>query len=343
MAKTDTADELGIAVVGTGMMGTDHLRRIPQCIAGARVVTVVDADPARAEAAVKLAPGARTASSFSEALSHGDVGGVLIATPGDSHHDLVLEALEARVPVLCEKPLTTEATTSWDIVQAEIAGGQRLIQVGFMRRFDRQYLDVHRVIDAGDLGAPLVGRFVHRLDVAPPRFAEADLIPEAVVHEFDTARWLFDDEVYSIQVLKPRANSAATQALAGPQLIVVTMAAGAVVVVEANMDSHYGYEVSGEITLEKGTLEFGRPTGVTARTAGHLSSAVTPDYRARFVEAYNAEIQAWVDGIRAGRLSGPSAWDGYAATVVVDAGVAAQDSGLTEVVTLPAKPDFYAV
>ncbi|MGV9863510.1 Gfo/Idh/MocA family protein [Rhodococcus koreensis] len=341
MASVDTS-ELGIVVVGTGMMGTDHLRRIPQSIAGARVVTVVDADSARAAAAVKLAPGARTAASLTEALSHGDVGGVLIATPGDSHHALVLEALEARIPVLCEKPLTTDAATSRLIVEAEIAAGQRLIQVGFMRRFDKQFLEVKNAIRDGGLGSALVGRFVHRLDVAPPRFTEADLIPEAVVHEFDTARWLFDDEIESVEVLKPRANAHATQQLAGPQLIVIRLAAGGIVVVDANMDSHYGYEVSGEITLEKGTVEFGRPSGVTYRRSGALTSDVTPDYRARFVDAYNAEIQAFVDGVRDGHLPGPSAWDGYVATVVVDAGVAAQQSGKVETVSLPDKPAFYA-
>lgn len=123
MTSGDTSS-LGIVVAGTGVMGADHLRRIPWSIAGAHVVTVVDTDAARAAEAVKLAPGARTAASLTEALSCGDVGGVLIATPGDRHHSLVLEALKARVPVLCEKPLTTDAVTSLEIVEAEIAGAR---------------------------------------------------------------------------------------------------------------------------------------------------------------------------------------------------------------------------
>lgn len=334
--------EVGIVVVGTGRMGSDHLRRIPRSITGAKVVAVVDADAARAEAAVALAPGARTAASLTEALDRGNVGGVLIATPGSAHYPLVMEALEAKIPILCEKPLTEDAPSSWEILEKEIAGGERLIQVGFMRRFDRQHQDAKKAIVGREYGQALIGRFVHRLDVATPGFPEDFLIPESTVHEFDTARWLFDDEISSIQVLKPRTNSYAKEGLKGPQLVVFKMASGAIGFVESNIDAGYGYEVSGEITMERGTVEYGRPSGVTIRHAGQITSGVTPDYHARFTDAYNTEIQAWVDGIRAGRIGGPSAWDGYAATVVVEAGVRAQASGEEIRVELPARPDFYA-
>ncbi|MFV0435422.1 MAG: Gfo/Idh/MocA family protein [Leucobacter sp.] len=338
----ENSSEVGIVVVGTGMMGTDHLQRIPRSIAGARVVTVVDADPARAERAVELAPGARTAASLTEALDHGDVGGVLIATPGSTHYPLVMEALEARIPILCEKPLTEDAASSWEILEAEMGGGERLIQVGFMRRFDRHHLEAKSVIAEGELGDPLIGRFVHRLDVAAPGFPEGFLIPESTVHEFDTARWFFDDEIRSIRVLKPRHNGFAKEGLKGPQLIVVTMNSGAISFVESNLDCAYGYEVSGEITLERGTVEYGRPSGASSRRDGQIASPVTQNYRERFAGAYTGEIQAWVDGIRAGDISGPSAWDGYAATVAVEAGVRAQATGEEVPVFLPERPEFYA-
>ncbi|WP_085528492.1 Gfo/Idh/MocA family protein [Kocuria massiliensis] len=338
---SENRPEIGIAVVGTGVMGADHLRRIPESIAGARVVAVVDADPIRAEEAAKLAPGAKVAGSLTEALDRGDVDGVLIATPGSTHYPIVMEALNAGVPILCEKPLTEDAISAKKIVDAETELGKRLIQVGFMRRFDRQYKEVKSAICGGELGDALVGRFVHRLEVAPPRFAEEDLIPESSVHEFDTARWLFDEEVASVEVLKPRNNRFAAAGLPGPQLLVIRMVSQGIIVVEANLDCSYGYEVSGEITLEKGTLEFGRPDGVTYRQKRSVSHCVPPDFRGRFLDAYNDEIQAWVDGIHANRITGPSAWDGYAATVVVETGVRAQRSGKIEPVNLPEKPDFY--
>ena len=52
-----------------------------------------------------------------------------------------------------------------------------------------------------------------------------------------------------------------------------------------------------------------------------------PDWRARFGTAYAMELQAWVAGLERGESVGPSAWEGYAATNVVEVGVEAVKTG----------------
>ena len=61
---------------------------------------------------------------------------MLIASPGDAHEEQVNACLDRGIPVLCEKPLTTDIASAYAIVQKEQALGKQLIQVGFMRRFD---------------------------------------------------------------------------------------------------------------------------------------------------------------------------------------------------------------
>jgi myo-inositol 2-dehydrogenase/D-chiro-inositol 1-dehydrogenase len=68
---------------------------------------------------------------------------------------------------------------------------------------------------------------------------------------------------------------------------------------------------------------------------------VAQDYLVRFADAYDREVQAWVDATREGRVAGPSAWDGYAASAVAEAGVRAQESGGRVTVELAPRPDLY--
>ena len=110
---------------------------------------VVDIDRERAEAAIAGIEGAVALTDAVAALDNGDVNALLIATPGFQHHEILLKALERNIPILCEKPLTPDAASSWEIVQAETRRGYKRIQVGFMRRYDAEYAQLRGLISSG--------------------------------------------------------------------------------------------------------------------------------------------------------------------------------------------------
>src|SRR6185437_1948180 len=141
-------------VLGVGMMGADHVARITSRISGARVVVVNDYLPEKAAEVAATAPGARVANDPFDAIAADDVDAVVLATPGPTHEKQLLACLEQRKPVLCEKPLTTEVATSVEVVCREATLGVRLIQVGFMRRFDPEYVALKALLDEGGLGTP---------------------------------------------------------------------------------------------------------------------------------------------------------------------------------------------
>jgi myo-inositol 2-dehydrogenase/D-chiro-inositol 1-dehydrogenase len=68
---------------------------------------------------------------------------------------------------------------------------------------------------------------------------------------------------------------------------------------------------------------------------------VPQDYLVRFADAYDREVQAWVDATRCGRVTGPTAWDGYAASVVAEAGVRSLENGGRVAVDLAPRPELY--
>ena len=160
------------------MMGADHVDRITRRINGARVAVVNDYVADRANEVAGAVPGARVAADPLDAIASGDVDAVLLATPGPVHEKQLLACLEHRKPVLCEKPLTTAADSSLGVVRRESELQTPLIQVGFMRRFDPDYIQLKARIDSGELGQPLVMHCVHRTEAAPPSFDSAMIVKD---------------------------------------------------------------------------------------------------------------------------------------------------------------------
>jgi myo-inositol 2-dehydrogenase / D-chiro-inositol 1-dehydrogenase len=325
--------ELNIAVLGVGMMGADHVERITTKIAGARVGVVNDYLTEKAERLAATIPGCRAIADPLDAIADPDVDAVLLATPGPTHEKQLLACLEHGKPVMCEKPLTTDVATSLEVVKREAELGKRLIQVGFMRRFDHEYAQLRALIERGELGNPLVMHCAHRNPVVPPNFDSAMIVKDSLVHEVDVTRFLFGEEITSVQVFTPAANSQAPHGLQDPQIAVFRTASGRHVDVEVFVTTGVAYEVRTEVVGERGSAMIGLDVGLVRKSApGTWGGTITPSFKERFGQAYDTEIQRWVDAVRRGaetgdHTDGPTAWDGYAAAAVCAAGVASLENG----------------
>jgi myo-inositol 2-dehydrogenase/D-chiro-inositol 1-dehydrogenase len=332
---------LGVAVIGTGKMGADHVRRITDVISGARVAAVVDIDAERVKAIADGIKGCAAYTDPAEALADPGVDAVLIASPGPAHEAALLEAFRHDLPVLCEKPLTPDAVSALRVLEAEQKLGHRRVQVGFMRRFDSEYIELKRVLSSGELGRTLMLHNRHRNAYCPPGFTDAMLINDSVVHEMDVTRWLLEQEITAVTVHHPNPSSNAPEGLHDPQFVVFETDGGSLVDVEIFVSCGYGYQVQAEAVCEKGTARIGDQHGLLVNTAGRWGGGIAPDFVARFEEAYDREVQQWVDATRRGEIAGPSAWDGYAAAAVCEAGVRAQAEGGRVEVEMIERPAFY--
>ncbi|MFC8805033.1 Gfo/Idh/MocA family protein [Streptomyces anthocyanicus] len=335
---------LGVAVLGAGHMGADHIRRVDQVVSGARVAAVADPDAERAKEAVGGIGGTGRITVHTDveaALDAPGVEAVLIASPGEAHEEALLAAFARGLPVLCEKPMAPDSAGALRVAEAEARLGRRLAQIGFMRRYDAEYRQLKSLLDGGRLGRPLMLHCVHRNVSSPPHFTSAMLINSSVSHEIDAARWLLGQELSAVTVLRPRPSAGAPEGLLDPQLVLFETEGGAVVDVEVFVNCGFGYEVRCEAVCEAGSARIGAAHTMVVTAAGGAREEVPQDYLVRFADAYDREVQSWVDATRRGLVTGPGTWDGYAAAAVAEAGVRALDTGVRTPVDMTPRPSLH--
>jgi myo-inositol 2-dehydrogenase/D-chiro-inositol 1-dehydrogenase len=332
-----------VGVIGTGMIGQDHIRRITRVLSGGEIAAVTDVDAARAGQVAAGLPAATVYPTGQDLIADGGVDAVLVASWGAAHEEHVLAAISAGKPVFCEKPLAPTEEACLRIVEAEMAAGRRLVQVGFMRRYDAGYHALKAVLEAGEIGAPLLMHCAHRNRSVPPYgFTTEMMLSDSAVHEIDLVRGLFSEDIVATNILKPRRSSKGSAELHDPLIVLLEMASGVLVDVEVFVNATYGYDIRGEIVGERGTVALAEVGGTVLKQEGRRSSSVPADWRERFSRAYDVELQDWLKAVAAGSSTGPSSWDGYAATAAVESCLEALRTGSRTALSLPERPDFYA-
>ncbi|MEW9612762.1 Gfo/Idh/MocA family oxidoreductase [Shinella sp. S4-D37] len=325
---------IGIGVIGAGVMGAEHARILATEVSGGHLVAVADADLPRAQAA---ANGAKAMTNAEGLIADPAVEAVLVASPDSTHHRLVLAAIAAGKPVLCEKPLATSSAECMEIVQAEIRSGRQLVQTGFMRRFDPAYREMKAVIEGKALGGVHILHCQHRNAAAPPWFTGAMAVTNSLVHELDISRWLLSTEYTAVTAFPYPSEEGKT---ADPALFVLETKAGTLVSVEIFMNAAYGYHVQAEAVCAKGTIGLAHPALTRIRHQRAECGSFPSNWIPRFLDAYRIQNQAWIDGIHSGTppVEGATAWDGLVATCLADQIVEALTGRQRVEFKLPPKP-----
>ncbi|MFI6168081.1 Gfo/Idh/MocA family oxidoreductase [Nocardia sp. NPDC051052] len=186
---------LGLA--GTGRIGTSHAETLKNFSNVANVI-VADADPDRARTtATKL--GLEFAPDL-DTLFAADLDGLIITTATDSHPELITRAVDAGIPVFCEKPVAANIEGTLAVLE-HLQNTTVPVQIGFQRRFDAGYQAARTAITSGSLGWLHTLRAT-TLDPTPP---PADYIPrsggifrDCGVHDFDIIRWVTGREITQV-------------------------------------------------------------------------------------------------------------------------------------------------
>lgn len=332
---------LRVGVIGCGSMGRDHIKRLTNSIQGAEVTAVSDVSLEGAKAAAEIC-GAKTYTNGADLIADEDVDAVFIASPGFVHAESILQAIAVGKPVFTEKPLATTAEDCKKVVEAEIKSGKHLVQVGFMRRYDKGYNQVKEALDSGNFGAPLMLHCTHRNPEVGTNYNTPMAVHDTAIHEIDCLHWLINDEYESAQVIMPGCTKYSHSELKDPQIMLLRTKRGICIDIEVFVNCKFGYDINCEVVCEEGVVKMPAPSTPIIRQNARLSTGIETDCFNRFKDSYDVEVQNWVDCAQRGMVTGPNAWDGYLAAVTADALVKAQTTGQIEKIVTGEKPEFYS-
>ena len=325
-----SAKDIGIGIIGVGIMGRGHALYLSDYVKGGKVVAIYDTNLATAQKVAKevfkktkVLP--KVYKDLSMILDDQLVKAVIIASPDHLHANHLEKAILAGKDVLCEKPLASKEKDARKV--AKLARNSKsIVGIGFMRRFDRPYQDLKREIESGKYGKVLQIRCTSR-NVSSPTATTAMLLTNVAVHEIDIIRWLLGEEIVSVSVNFAKTTSKANSNLSDPISVNCYTESGVLATIDICANSTYGYEVGMEVITENGSLvienlgqlniayNFKLPT----RKGGTLHK----DWMGRFKPAYIAELKAFVNSLQKRKLDKNFATveDGLAASIACGLGV----------------------
>lgn len=294
---------LTIGVIGAGRIGQlhiDYLRKHPKI----RIKWLSDINCDKLADWIEENGIEKRTKDHKDILNDPEVDAVVICSPTDTHVDIIKAACEKGKHIFCEKPISLTLSESVEAVKAVEKSGVKL-QMGFNRRFDRNFSTLQKALKERALGEIQSLRITSR-DPAPPPIEyvkhSGGLFMDMSIHDFDMARYLMQSDVVEVY--------AKGGALVNPELeeigdidtaiVTLTFENGALCVIENCRRSVYGYDQRVEVLGDKGSISVGNENTntLTFAYADGIKQENPPFFfLERYKQAYEIEMNAFIDSI----------------------------------------------
>lgn len=325
-------EKLRVCLIGCGRAGLIHAKSYAGQVKGAELVAICDEAEAGLKAAQELAEVKHVYTDYREALKNPEIDAVVVVTPTQFHREVVVAAANAHKHVFCEKPMARTPEECDEMIEACRANNVKL-QVGFMRRFDRNFRRGRDIIDSGAIGNVALLKS-NTYGPSEPKEWMYDIrnnqgpIGEVNSHDLDICRWYAGSEPRRIFAVGNNFRSP-EKAAEYPDYydscsLTIEFANGVIAVVTGAQYVQYGYDARTEILGTKGIVKVGTQSANSVETVTSDMTIVADSmdsWRTLFREAYVAEAQAFVDAIANDTAPLVTGTDGKVALMMVHAGV----------------------
>jgi len=247
------------------------------------------------------------------ALLAAGLDGIVIAAATDAHAELVGLAIDAGIPVFCEKPLASTVDGTFQTVAGAAAAGIA-VQVGFQRRFDVGYQAAREAVQSGRLG------WLHTVrscsfDPSPPPPGyvptSGGLFRDCVIHDLDSIRFVTGREVVRVMAMGGNKGDEIFRECGDVDTgtALLTLDDGTLCTASATRYNAAGYDVRLEVFGSKDSLVAGLDDRTPINAVPErppLDPRTSPygGFLERFAAAYDAELRAFIDML-AGHRANP--------------------------------------
>lgn len=317
---------LRIAVLGCGRIGQMHAANVARH-PRATLATVYDVHQPSADR-VAQEQGVEASASAEEIFASANVDAVLIATATPTHADYIEMAVVSGKAVLCEKPIDLNLSRV-EACAARIAGTSVPIQLGFNRRYDPGHAAARAATAAGDIGDLHQVIITSRDPGIPPRAyleAAGGLFRDMTIHDFDLARFMLGEEpieVFAIggALIDPALGAELNEV--DSAMFILRTASGKQCHINNSRTSVYGYDQRVELMGTAGMIisDNRKPHEMRRYSSKFVESSEPYQFffLERYLEAFMAEIDGFVDCVEKGVAPLASFEDGRRALILAEA------------------------
>jgi myo-inositol 2-dehydrogenase/D-chiro-inositol 1-dehydrogenase/scyllo-inositol 2-dehydrogenase (NAD+) len=306
-----------------------HARNAAGSVPATELACIVDVDPDVGDrAGAEL--GVPVFTDLAQALSKATFEGVVVTAPTFVHTKLAVLAAGAGKHIFCEKPMALSLEECDSMATAAEKAGV-VFQLGFVRRFQPEFLEAKRRIEAGDIGTPMVVKSLTRGPGLPPAWAQDlrcsnGMLAEVNSHDFDCVRWLVSSEIERVYAetanFKGHERGVTVPGFYDNVVVSLRFASGAIGTIDGSCPADYGYDARAEVLGTEGLLVVGENRAVPLLEIRSHGTGETPTFTSwpqRFEAGYRAELAAFVQAASTGGAPAVGARDGRAAVAAVRA------------------------
>ncbi|MBQ7069407.1 MAG: inositol 2-dehydrogenase [Synergistaceae bacterium] len=322
--------KLRIGIIGAGRIGKLHANNLFSRVPGAELAAISDVyEPAAKELAEKLGVPVYT-SDYHKILEDPSIDAVFICSSTDTHSPVSIDAAKAGKHIFCEKPIDHDLDKIRAVLDEVKKAGVKY-QVGFNRRFDRNFKHVHEVVKSGGIGDVQIVKVTSRDPEAPPISyvkVSGGIFVDMTIHDFDMVRYLSGSEVEEVSafgacLVNPEIGKAGD---VDTCIITLKFANGALGVIDNSRQAVYGYDQRIEVFGSKGCITADNET--PNNTTLYTKEAVTKEkplwfFLERYNDAFIAEECAFVESCLNGTDTAVGAFDGLQPVLIA---IAAKES-----------------
>jgi myo-inositol 2-dehydrogenase/D-chiro-inositol 1-dehydrogenase/scyllo-inositol 2-dehydrogenase (NAD+) len=299
-----------VCLVGAGRVAKVHANSLVNHVPDGELEAIVDPDLDTLNATSDQYSVEKRFTSLEDALGGADFEAVVITTPTFTHADLAVTAAQSKKHILLEKPMALNLEECDGIINVTKDNGV-LLQLGFMRRFDPEFVAAYKRIASGEIGTPMMVKSLTHGPGLPPPWAR-DLktsngnLAEVNSHDWDCVRWLMNSNYERVHVevanFKGKERGVEVENYYDNSLVNIKFESGGLGSISCVCPCDYGYDARVEIIGTKGIMQIGELKGqaivvCTDRDQG----LITPIYRTwpqRFEWGYIREMEHFIDCIQ---------------------------------------------
>ena len=321
---------IAVGLIGAGGIGRIHIKNIIRDMPNVNLKYIADSYPEKYNVWAAQRNYPKAIDDYKVIFNDPEIEAVIICAPAALHADLIMEAAAHRKHVFCEKPFDYDINKIVKAMAAVEEANVKL-QIGFNRRFDKNFARTKEHIMSGNIGDIHIIKITSR-DPVPPgdEYFKAkggencSIFTDTTIHDFDMARFFNKNRVVEVYAKGSKLinKNNPTIKKADTMVATLTFEDDSIAIIDNSWKAVYGYDQRAEVFGSEGTVVVNNNitnNAVLFSEKGQIGELPLVTWEDRYGDSYSNEIIEFTNSVTGDTPVKVTGEDGLMAMVIAKA------------------------